>query len=420
MARARVRAGVAIAAVLAPVLLLATTAGGQLGTPPPTPVPPRGSPSPFRTELATPADPVPPPAVDAPVVLLADLTNDQILQARAIDARRPVASLTKVMTALLTLERTQPGDIVTVPPEAVFAPDEYGASSTLGLRAGERLPVRDLLEAIILQSSNDAAIALAVHVAGSTERFVELMNRRAVQLGMRDTRFASPNGLDDRGLSTASDLLVLLRAAQAQPGFRELAATRFAEIPSPKGPPRRVQNRNVLLWLYPGATGVKTGSTVGARFCLIATAKRDGRELAVILLGDPDETFSDAAALLNHGFAGFERHPFVARGDDLGVVRIVGGAVPVVAGADLEALVATGLLDRAQRRIVVDPRAAYPPAVGERVGTMRVTLPGVTVGSVPLLAAEVPPPPAAEGPWWIRAGRTVARAFGQAVAGLFG
>ncbi len=187
----------------------------------------------------------------------------------------------------------------------MFHEGDYGSSSTLGLRAGERVSVRNLLYALLLGSANDAADALAIHVSGDRARFVTAMNRRAERLGMGETRFFSATGLDDRGRSTARDLLTLVRAADAEPAFRSIVATRFHEIPAPKGRDRRVQNRNALLWLYPGAVGTKTGFTAGADFCLIATAERDGRRLIAIVLGSPDEPFSAAATLLDHGFEGF-------------------------------------------------------------------------------------------------------------------
>lgn len=400
-------------------LISFASAGGT--TPPPTPVPPKGSPSPFVTDLRTPDDHLAPPAVDAAEALLADLDDGQAMFAKAPDRRRPIASLTKVMTALIVLERRSLDHVVTVSPAAVFTGDDYGFSSTLGLRAGERLPVRDLLYALLLQSSNDAAEALAIDVSGSVDAFTTLMNERAADLGMRDTRFFSPHGLDDRGRSTARDLLRLTRAAYDTEGFATIVATKFRTIPAPSGPPRVVQNRNVLLWLYPGAIGAKTGLTFGAGFCLIAVAERDGRRLVSILLDDGQEPFSDAASLLNYGFDGFVEHTFVEEGEPVGDVHVRGGLAPAVAGADITALVPRSELDGLQRKLVADPKAAFPPPVGERIGTIAITAPGVTYGSAPLLATRVAlPPPPAGGPWWARAASAVGNAVVTVVSGLAG
>jgi D-alanyl-D-alanine carboxypeptidase (penicillin-binding protein 5/6) len=386
-------------------------------TPPPTPV--NGQPSPFPTDLQTPTNTARPPDVSAPGALLADLDSGAVLYGKAPAAARPVASLTKIMTALLVLEQTTLDDVVVVDPRAVYARDDYGAGSTAGLRAGERLTVEDLLYALLLGSANDAADALAIHVDGGIEAFVGRMNRRATSLGMTDTSFFSPSGLDDRGRSTPVDLLRLVRTAEQRPVFRRMVSTKMHRIPGPgDGPDRRIQNRNVLLWLYPGADGAKTGLTLAAGSCLVATATRDGRRLVAIVLGAPDEAFSDAAALLNHGFDGFDERTLVSVGEPLGSVRIRGGTVPVVAARDLSVLVPSTAGNDVEREIVVDPDAAFPPAPGSMVGTLRVHAQGLFIGAVPVVVDAVPPAPAEEGPWWVRTASTIGRAVIDAVAGL--
>ncbi|MGH2630535.1 MAG: D-alanyl-D-alanine carboxypeptidase family protein [Actinomycetota bacterium] len=413
--------GVLLVAGLTIQLTLLGSASAERSGPPPTPVPPRGSPSPFPQSLATPADAVAVPRLDVPSAILADLDDGQTMYAKAPEARRPIASLTKLMTALLVLERRSLDDVVVVSPDAVFAGDDYGASSSLGLRAGERRTVRELLDGLLLGSANDAAVALSIDVAGSQRRFVALMNRRARVLGMRDTQFFSPNGLDDRGRSTARDLLVLTRAAYGTRGFGSIVASRLRTIPDPRGRRRRIQNRNALLWLYRGATGVKTGYTAGAGYCLIATAERGDRRLVAIVLGDRNEAFSEAATLLDHGFEGFQERTLVHAGEALGTVRIRGGAVTVAADRAIRALVPTARLDRVRRRVIVAPKAVFPPAPREEVGTVKVTIPGVSLGSSPLVVSAVPPPPAAgDGPWWMRTIDAVAGAVTDAVDGLFG
>jgi D-alanyl-D-alanine carboxypeptidase (penicillin-binding protein 5/6) len=280
--------------------------------------------------------------------------------------------------------------------------------------------VRSLLAGLLLGSANDAAEALAIHESGSVDAFVEAMNTRARALGMRDSRFASPHGLDDRGRSSAADLLVLLRSALEHPVLRDLVGRRFTAIPSASGPERRIQNRNVLLWLYPGATGVKTGFTSGAGYSLIATARRDDRQLAAIVLGGRDEVFSDAAALLNHGFAAYEARIVVEQGEPLGSVGLPGGSVPVVAGRDLVALLradATG--SQLDRTLHVSPAAAYPPPRGSFVGSLHIRLPGHDVARVPVLVAELAIPAEPPGPWWARAAGAIAHGIAAAVAGLF-
>jgi serine-type D-Ala-D-Ala carboxypeptidase (penicillin-binding protein 5/6) len=400
---------------------LALTAGGRalaLETPPPTPV--DGKPSPFVTRLRTPAPSTTPPAVRSPVAAVADLDTGQVLYSRGLDRPRPIASVTKLMTAFLVLERTAPHDTVTISRNAAPSVSGYHGSE-LDLRPGERLSVKDLLYGLLVQSSNDAAIALAEHVSGSVDAFVKLMNRRAKRLGMTDTRYFSPNGLDDRGRSTARDLITITQADYRFAEFARIVSTRYYEIPSPKGKPRMIQNRNVLLWLYPGAIGVKTGYTAVAKFCVVGAAERDGLRLVTVVLGNPDEPFSDAAALLSYGFTAFERRSFVSAGDDLGPIDIPGGRVWGSAGEDLRALVPKAAASEATRRIEVDPRAGFPPAPGEEIATLRVGIPGLELGRIPVLASKVPPPPPPEpGPWWRRTASAVLDAVGDVVHSALG
>ncbi len=389
--------------------------------PPPTPVPPDGSLSPFPQSLDTPADASLPPALSAPVAILADLDTGQVLFSKAADVRRPIASLTKIMTALLVLEQSHPADVVTVAPDAVIPEADRQGISSLGLEVGEQIGVEDLLYALLLQSANDAAVALADHVAGSEARFVKEMNTRAATLGLRRTRFRSPNGLDDRGYSTARDLMTLTRTAMARPRFDDIVSTMFHSIPAPEGGTREIQNRNALLWLYAGATGVKTGYTARAGYCVVATAEREGRRLVSVVLGAPGDAFSDAAALLDFGFTAFTDHRFVTTGDPAGIVSLPGGSVAVDVGADLAALVPIASLDAVRRQIVLDPSAAYPPAPGERVARLKITLPGITVGRVPLVVSSVPPPPPIDDdPWWERAADALMSAIGAAVDAVRG
>jgi len=419
LAARRAVAGVLAAAVVAANVVLVGWAGAQTGptVPPPTPVP-GGSRSPFPSVLETPRDAGPVPDVAAGSALLADLDDGTVLFRKAATTPRPIASLTKIMTALVVLTRTSLDDTVRIDPAAVFGRGDFGSGSSLGLRAGERISVRDLLYGLLLGSANDAAEALAIHVAGSIGRFVDVMDRRADALGMRDTSFASPHGLDDRGRSTAEDLLVLMRTAHDDPRFSRIVATRFHVIRSDRGPNRRIQNRNALLWLYEGAVGTKTGLTAGAGPCLAAVAGRDGRRLVAIVLDADGEAFSSAATLLNHGFDGFEEATFVRTGDPAGSVELPGGSVPVVAEEDLVAVIPTALADRVRRTTRVHRSAAFPPAPGERVATLVVSVPGLRIGAVPLVVPEVPPPAPASGTWWARGLGALARAVSEAVGGL--
>ena len=370
-------------------LLTATTLAGSVGlaigapptVPPPTPVPPSGSPSPFPTVLETPNDAARTPELTAASAVLFDLDTGQMLFARKPRAPRPVASLTKIMTAILVLEAAAPGERVTA---SAAAASQSGAE--LGLTPGERARVEDLLHALLLGSANDAAVALAENLSGSVAAFVRRMNRRAERLGADDTRFASPNGLDDSGYSTAADIAAITTRAYRDPTFRRIVATRFHRIPAPSGPDRRIQNRNALLWLYPGALGIKTGYTLAARYCLVAAAEQDGLRLGAVVLGAPADAFSDAAALLNHGFDRFERRAVVEDGADLDPVRVEGVDVDVEAAREVELVV-----DRsADVELVVRPLAgaALPIDEGERVAFVRALVDGDVVARAPAVATS--------------------------------
>ncbi len=417
--RPRVRpAGAALALAFAAV----AHGAAARAAPSPTPGPPGPAlPSPTVTVLRTPEPGPTPPPVRAAAAALADLDTGQVLYEKGGRERRPVASLTKIATALLVLERADPSEVVTVSREAA-APDALLGVAELGLLPGERIRVRELLYALLLQSANDAALALAEHVAGSVDGFVRRMNARARELGARHTRFASPTGLDDAGYSTALDLVRLTRAAYRLPLFAEIVATRFHEVPAPDGPPRLLQNRNALLWLYPGAVGVKTGYTRRAGFCVVAVAEREGRRLVAVVLGAPGEAFSDAAALLSYGFAGFEPRTLVQEGRSLGWVDLVGGRVAVAAGGTLAALVPVA--PGSPEPVVVtrvDPGAAFPPLPGEAVGRVVARVGDLRVGTVPLVVAEVPPPPPpAAGSWWQRAAEAVLAALASLLGALLG
>ena len=316
------------------------------------------------------------------------------------------------MTALLVVEETSPDELVTASDRAAAQ-----TGSRLGLAAGEQIRVRDLLFALLLQSANDAAVALAEHIGGTVEEFVALMNQRARRLGLRDTAFASPNGLDDRGHSTAVELANLTARAMREPLIARVVATRFRTIAAPEGDARVIQNRNALLWLYRGAVGVKTGFTSAAGFCLVAAAERGGMRLGAVVLGAPGEAFSDAAALLDHGFRAYRPRTLISAGQELTPVTVEGRQVPVVAASELRAV-----LDEDDAIVVtteVEPGLTLPVGEGDRLGWAVVISAGRELGRVPLVAASAVPgegpgdeQPPSDDAWW----RRVAAGIGAAVA----
>jgi serine-type D-Ala-D-Ala carboxypeptidase (penicillin-binding protein 5/6) len=380
----------AVAAVLVLALLRVgapAPLAGAAPTPPPTPVPPSGSPSPFPTALHTPARSLVAPKLTSPSAVLLDLDTRQLLYAKKANVRRPIASITKIMTALVVLEASSTDETVVVSARAAGS-----RASQLGLVAGERISVRHLLYALLMQSSNDAAVALAEHLAGSVSAFIDVMNRRAEELGLDRTRFQDPAGLDDRGYSTANDVAHLVAEAYTHPLFARITRTKFHKIPAPSGPTRRIQNRNILLWLYPGAMGTKTGFTTPAQHCLVAAADRGGSRRVAVALGSPGEdaggAFDDGAALLNFGFDAFQRVVLVARGQPLGRVTVEGRPVDAVAGDPLIRLVRRDQLTRILRAVLSDTGLTLPVVAGQRVGKALVLIAGKRVGSVEAVASR--------------------------------
>jgi D-alanyl-D-alanine carboxypeptidase (penicillin-binding protein 5/6) len=224
--------------------------------------------------------------------------DGRVLWARAAERRLPPASLTKMMTALIALERGAGDEVVTVGKGAARA-----GGARLGLRAGDRLLARDLLAATVIRSANDACRALAEHLGGGAAAFVGLMNERAAALGMRDTRFEDPCGHDRAGqYTTASDLARLADALVRQPEYLRLAVVPRLTLRSADG--RRsfsMANTNALLGRYDGVLGLKTGYTQAAGNCLVALAERNGVRVLVVLLNAPNRWWN-AVGLLNHAF----------------------------------------------------------------------------------------------------------------------
>ncbi len=229
------------------------------------------------------------PPMSAQAALLGDSDTGHVLAQLNANQPRPMASTTKIMTALLALERSNLGD------RAVISPTALVGGSTMGLTAGEALAVEDLLWGLLLNSGNDAAVALAEHVAGSEAAFVQLMNQRAAELGMSNTRFANPHGLDAPDhYSSAYDLWLVTQEALKHPMFRQMVAT-FTHATAG----RQLINQNELLVSYPGADGVKTGTTMAAGQNLVGSVSQAGHRTIAVILNSLDR-YSDARALFAH------------------------------------------------------------------------------------------------------------------------
>jgi D-alanyl-D-alanine carboxypeptidase len=238
------------------------------------------------------------PPLSGNAALVLDAGTGRVLWALHPHLRRRIASTTKVMTATLALERLRPQSVVRV---SAQAPRAY--PNREGLRAHERVPAWKLFYGLLLYSGNDDALALAIATAGSRPAFVDAMNAKAHELGMRNTHFSTPSGVVDRdNYSTAWDMAILARYAMQNPRFREVVRTPRKSVPwSAPTFGKLYVNTNRLLTSYPGANGIKTGWTTIARHCLVASATRHGRSLIVVVLHS-ENAFADAARLLDLGF----------------------------------------------------------------------------------------------------------------------
>ncbi|MFN2469956.1 MAG: D-alanyl-D-alanine carboxypeptidase family protein [Gaiellaceae bacterium] len=323
------------------------------------------------------------PAVQARAYVVAEGATGEMLAASAGRRRLPMASITKLMTVLVALERSKLGAGVTVGAESASVP-----GSSAYLRAGERLTVRDLVEAALIQSANDAAVALADHVGrGSSEHFVVLMNRRARELGLRDTHFARPDGLDAPGhYSTARDLTALGRVVMNKPFVRRTVRMRSATIAGG----RRLATWNDLLATFPGVVGVKTGHTSGAGWCQVAAARGDGVTVYATILGSPSRSQrnADLAALLRWGLSRYRISPVVMTGRVYATVRVPFSRGPVRLVAPRPVRRAVRLGRSLTERVVAPEIAGLPVVKGEELGEVRVYDGRRLIASSPLVAAR--------------------------------
>ncbi len=248
-------------------------------------------------KIAVPSTPLKAPEMprhlSASGMLLVDLQSGQVLLSKQADLKRPMASLTKIMTALLILERHDLHEVASVPK---IVADVRG--STIGVKTGESFTIEDLLKALLIPSANDAAYALAIEDAGSVSEFVERMNMRAKSLGLKNTHFSNPAGLDsDSQYSTARDLSRLTIAALKNKDFRRIVRTKSASIATNAGAQFDLRNTNELLQKDDRVFGVKTGTTSGAGECLIVLFEEKKREYLLVLLGS-NNRYTDSLSVL--------------------------------------------------------------------------------------------------------------------------
>ncbi len=325
-----------------------------------------------------------PDQVEARAVILIERKSGRVLYEMNADQMMPIASITKVMTALIAIEHADPDEVVTV------SKDASGVSGTsLYLGEGEQLTVEELLLGLMLRSGNDAAVALAQHVAGDVDSFVKLMNDRAALLGA-DAYFTNPHGLDEREHSaSARGMALIANEAMDYPAFRSLVTTKSAIIPWPGNPYERVlTNKNKLLTTYDGTTGVKTGFTDRAGRCLIFSAERDGMELLGVVL-NCGQWFDAGAKLLNWGFEHYRLKTFLKTNQEIARIPVEGGMAGEVAIVVPMALIAPST-DGEAAELVIDYEKMLiaPVEEGLVIGRADVVVDGEVIASRALLAAN--------------------------------
>jgi serine-type D-Ala-D-Ala carboxypeptidase (penicillin-binding protein 5/6) len=337
------------------------------------------------------------PSVQARSYLVIDGRDGHVIAAHEPRRKLPIASITKLMTVLVALERARPKDLVTVAPEAAAI-----GESSVNLQAGERISVHDLIEASLIQSANDAAWALAYHSGrGDAARFVRVMNIRAQQWGLRDTHFVRPDGLDVFGhVSSARDATELSRIAMRNPLIRSLVDEQTETISGG----RRLYTWNDLLGEFPGVVGVKTGHTRAAGWSQVAAARAPGVTVYATLLGGPTraQRNADLAALLRYGLARFRLVELVRGGHVYARVRAPYGRGTVGLVARRPVHYAARVDQRFVERIVAPTEAELPVTRGERLGEVRILDRGRVVARAPLVASRSVerPGPLARARWY--------------------
>jgi len=310
------------------------------------------------------------PTPDAPEVtaaswVLYDETADVVIAELNADQERAMASVTKIMTGLLTVENSYPAEPVTISERAAATGEKE-----IDLVAGETLAMNALFKALMIHSANDAATAIAEHISGSVEEFVALMNRRAEELGLTHTSFANPHGLDaPNHYTTARDLLELARIAMANDEFAEVVRAKTLVFPpAPDGTPRNGSSTNLLLWSYQGSVGMKTGFTTQALLTYVAVAEREGRRLYAVLLGsDGDRAhFADARELFDYGFEELAYYGDASTGSPYVASKVRPSPDPLVALGSMETylhLAGHGLMLESPTPLGDIPEPAPPPIV---------------------------------------------------------
>ena len=342
-----------------------------------------------------PMESVVPISISRPSAILTEASTGRVIFEKNADERRPVASVTKVMTILLTLEAID-GETIGKNDKVIVSPraQSMGGSQAY-LDAGSAYTVAELLKSVIIASANDSAVALAEYIAGAEEAFVARMNERAQELGLTNTHYVNCTGLPAQGhYMSARDVAKLSSELDRHPLYYEYSTVWMDEIAHKGGRKTQLTNTNRLVRFYTGCDGYKTGSTNEARYCMSATAKKDGMRLIAVVLGaNAGQTrFDEARAMLEYGFAGYKLFVPVAPGDALGMdVGVRLGAedqVGAVSGGGVNLLLRKGEEKTVTLEAALAESIAAPVKKGDMLGEIRVKQGDTVVAVVPAVAGD--------------------------------
>ncbi len=307
--------------------------------------------------------------------VLMEATTFRVLSQKNPHTKLPMASTTKIMTCLLAIEHGDLNEVVTVPEEGAGV-----EGSSMYLVQGEKLPLNDLVYGLMISSGNDAAVTIAIHIAGSVEEFATLMNERAQSMGALNTHFVTPNGLHDEAhYTTAYDLALISAHALANPIFAEIVSTQSKHIPSDEDSnDHYLTNKNKILYEYDGGNGIKTGYTSVAGKCLAASAYRDGMQLVAVVLNDAN-MFNDCMSLLDMGFSTYSMVNVATPGQSYARVPVTNGTqsyVNTTSYKEINLPLSQNEVNIVVENVKLEQVLSAPVKVGQLAGYAEYTLDG--------------------------------------------
>jgi D-alanyl-D-alanine carboxypeptidase len=349
------------------------------------------------------------PGIGAAGAAVMEVNSFRLLGGRNLHQQLPMASTTKIMTAILAIESGRLQETVVASPEACKV-----EPSSIWLAPGERIKLEDLVYGLMLRSGNDAAHAIAEFLGGTVEGFVQLMNEKAASLDLHDTHFANPHGLPNPDhYTSAYDLAKLAAYALQNPEFSRVVSTKKIVLPwDQHDEPRVWYNKNRLLTTYPGADGVKTGWTSAAGYCLVGSAERAGMRVVAVVLNSPDD-FGETARMMDYAFANYVPANIVSKGQYLGSISVARATPRYIGAVAADSYVwPVGRQEQADlsTEVILPLQLSAPLRVGERVGTLRVLREDECLAEIPLVADQ-----SAERNWWQRLLRQASGIFWQLI-----